>query len=115
MRSYKIIAVDFDGTLCKHAFPGIGPIQEVNQRVINYVRNRKQCGDIIILWTCRANTEERKYLDEAVEFCKKNNIPIDYVNENCPEMKLCFGCDTRKIVADMYIDDLAININHIMG
>lgn len=43
---YKIIAVDFDGTLCKDCYPDIG---EPNQRLIEYLRKRKIFGAKIIL------------------------------------------------------------------
>lgn len=115
MKRNKIIAVDFDGTLCEHKFPEIGGIGKTQKNVIEFIRNQKESGAIIILWTCRCDTEERNYLSEAIEWCKENNIPIDYANENCPAMKKVFGCDTRKVVANMYIDDLAINANHILG
>lgn len=103
------IAVDFDGTLCKHEFPNIGIIEGRNQRVINYIRDKKVKGATIILWTCREDLEERKYLTEAVEWCKNNNIPIDFVNEY--PMASFKGFATRKVCADIYIDDKAVNID----
>lgn len=112
-RRYRYIAVDFDGTLCKHSFPEIGEIQTHNELVIKFIRKHKVLGSKIILWTCRENTESRKYLDEAVEWCKENDIPIDYVNENQENPFLALGCKPRKVTADLYIDDLAINANDI--
>ena len=107
-----IIAVDFDGTLCEHKFPEIGEIKEVNKRVIDYIRYRKEThNDTIILWTCRCNTPKRKYLDEAVEWCKQQNIPIDYINENAKTTVDEFEVESRKIFAHKYIDDRAINID----
>ena len=106
----RIIAVDFDGTLCKHNFPNIGEIQPKNQRIIDYIRYRKKQGCIIILWTCRCDTETNKYLTEAVNWCKEQNIPIDYVNENVPKIIQNFGWDTRKVIADEYIDDKAVEL-----
>ena len=104
----NIIAVDFDGTLCEHKFPKIGEIKEVNQNVIDYIKARKELhDDIIILWTCR----EGSYLDDAVKWCKKNEIPIDYVNDNCDDVKNSYG-QSRKILADIYIDDKAINVSN---
>ena len=71
-------------------------------------------GNTIILWTCRENTPERAYLDEAVEWCAKNNIPIDIVNDNPPAIKNIYGkFASRKIGADIYIDDKAINIKDV--
>lgn len=96
----KIIAVDFDGTLCERKYPDIGaPITPV----IEYVKERKAAGDIIILWTCRVG----EYLANAVEWCKRQGLTFDYINENAPERVGQYGGDTRKISADEYIDDKA--------
>lgn len=106
----KYIAVDFDGTLCEHKFPEIGPMLDVHKSIRSYLQVMKKNGNVIILWTCRENTEERKYLDEAIEWCKKNDIPIDYINEN-PECQ--FASNHRKIIADFYIDDKSITLDMI--
>ena len=49
-----IIAVDFDGTLCRNAYPRIG---EPRVTMINFLKNaqRKNGPNAckIILWTCR--------------------------------------------------------------
>lgn len=103
-----VIAVDFDGTLCEHKFPNIGEIKDVHKKVIDFIRNAKSKGAEIILWTCREDLPERKYLTEAVEWCKENNIPIDYVNEY--PMPQFNGFAARKVCADMYIDDKAVNV-----
>lgn len=94
-----IIAVDFDDTLVTNNFPSIG---EVKQDVVDWVREQKERGATIILFTTRQN----KKLEEAREFCENNNIPIDYYNEN-PEW-LPFET-SGKVFADLYIDDRAIN------
>jgi len=110
----KVIAVDFDGTLCTNNWPEVGVSQTVHKLLISSLIMAHRKGHIIILWTCREDTEDRKYLAEALEYCKKNNIPIDYVNEAPPEMKKLWGNDPRKICADVYIDDRSININYII-
>lgn len=100
----KVVAVDFDGTLCTNAWPNIGVIDIFQKRVIQRLCELHKAGWVIILWTCR----EGKYLEDAVKFCVNNSIPIDYINENIPEIKETFG-DSRKICADLYIDDRAVN------
>lgn len=50
LKSVKIIAVDFDGTLCENNWPEIGG---PNEELIEYLHNRKKDGDKLILWTCR--------------------------------------------------------------
>lgn len=96
-----IIAVDFDGTLAVTEYPHIiCPINEV----LSFVRRYKEYGNTIILNTCRHGKE----LDEAVEWCKNHGLVFDYVNENVPELIEKYG-DSRKIYADVYIDDRAIS------
>jgi len=96
-----IIAVDFDGTLVTNAYPEIG---EPVQSVINYVKDKKENGAKIILWTNRNGSKLR----EAVLWCEQNDIHLDAVNENLTEMIDKFG-DTRKIFAHEYIDDRSFN------
>lgn len=101
----EVIAVDFDGTLCENAYPDIGKVQPEHNVIHRYVRYKKHAEDaIVILWTCRCGKE----LEAAISFCKKYNIPIDYVNENDPERVKLFGGDPRKVSADLYIDDKAL-------
>ena len=101
-RKYTIYAVDFDGTLCESVFPGIG---EPNIALITHLIKRRKQGNKIILWTCRVG--ER--LQEAVDWCRGYGLEFDAVNENLPEMVEKWGGDTRKILADVYIDDKAVN------
>lgn len=102
-REYTIYAVDFDGTLCESIHPGIG---EPNIELINHLKKKKSKGKVkLILWTCRCG--ER--LDEAIAWCRRLGLEFDYVNENVPEMIKEYGNDCRKIFADVYIDDKAVN------
>lgn len=98
------IAVDFDNTLAVTRYPAIiAPIGTV----VDYIRDAKENHNaIIILWTCR----EGKELEEAVAWCKENNVPIDYVNENVPARVKKWESDCRKVSADIYIDDKAMNM-----
>lgn len=99
---YKIIAVDFDGTLCENAWPDIGePITEV----FDYIKRQQEEGAQIILWTCR---EGQKLLD-AVYWCNKRGLYFNAINQNVPSIIESFGGDCRKIYADVYIDDLSFN------
>lgn len=94
----KIIAVDFDGTLCENNWPAIG---KANWDLIHYLNAEKNQGARIILWTCRAGDRLRN----AIEWCALNGLTFDAVNENLPEIIERFGEDTRKLYADEYIDD----------
>jgi len=95
-----IIAVDFDGTLCEDNFPHIG---NPNISLINSLIARKAEGERIILWTCRTGKE----LKAAVDFCSCYGLRFDAVNNNLPEIIERYGGDSRKIYADIYIDDKA--------
>ncbi len=98
----RIIAVDFDGTLCRDCYPKIG---EANERLIRRLKELRAQGDRIILWTCR----QGERLDEALRFCLMRGLAFDAVNENLRETVEQFGGDSRKIFADLYIDDRCVN------
>lgn len=98
----QVIAVDFDGTLCKQAWSEIG---EENNKLIIHLRKRKAEGARLILWTCR----EGDMLEAAVEWCRERGLEFDTVNENLPELIELYKNDCRKINADIYIDDKAVN------
>ena len=108
MPKYEFVAVDFDGTLCADAFPEVGA---PNRVVIEYVKRLAADGSKIILYTSRENGT-RKLLDEAVAFCKEQEIPLYAVNENPGNPHAAkIGLkpsDGRKLYADLYIDDKAI-------
>jgi len=97
----KIIAVDFDGTLCENQWPEIGP---PNDEVIRYILEEQKLGAKLILWTNRSSVE----LLAARRWSEEHGIVFDAVNENLPEIIEAFGGrDTRKVYADEYIDDRA--------
>jgi hypothetical protein len=91
------IAVDFDGTIVEHEYPGIGKEKLFAFQTLKELEKR---GASIILWTFRAGKE----LDEAVEFCRKNGFEFYAVNKNYPE-EVFDETVSRKINADIYIDD----------
>ena len=98
--SNKIIAVDFDGTIVEHRYPEIGPEMLFAFETIRELQKR---GHQLILWTYRHGI----YLDEAVSYCRNHGVEFYAVNENYP-------CETmeemgsRKIYADVYIDDRSL-------
>lgn len=97
-----IIAVDFDGVLCSNKFPDIGA---PNYEVISLVREMIDKGHEVILWTSRVDAE----LDAAVEWCEDRGLHFCAINENAPsniERYITkYPNGTRKVYADVYIDD----------
>lgn len=99
MDSRKIISVDFDGTLCENKYPEIGA---PNRSLINILKTLQGLNQVyVILWTCRTGDK----LQEAVEWCESYGLLFDAVNENLPHIVEQFGGDTRKVFADLYIED----------
>lgn len=92
------IAVDFDGTIVDHEYPGIGREKLFAFQTLKELEKR---GALLILWTFRSGKE----LEEAVEFCRKNGIEFYAVNKNYPEEVFDEATVSRKINADIYIDD----------
>ena len=104
----KIIAVDFDGTLCENEYPEIGAPKK---DVIGYILEQQKKNDAkLILWTNRSG----EYLDKAIYWCLAYGIRFDEINKNLPEIIKKFGNDCRKIFANEYIDDKAIHPSQIV-
>jgi hypothetical protein len=103
------IAVDFDGTLCRYAFPDIGePTQDQKDLMVRLIEMRND-GHKIILWTNRGDNEEYSSLTEVIDWCRERGLEFDAVNTNLPGQKKLSG-PSPKIMADIYIDDLAVNV-----
>ena len=103
------IAVDFDGTLCEFAFPKIGKQTPDKKELMDTLIQMRKEGHKIILWTNRGDNEEYPVLTEAINWCKEKGLEFDAINQNIPGQKKLSG-PSPKVMADIYIDDLAINI-----
>lgn len=96
----KIIAVDFDGTLVHNKYPYC---ENPNMQLINFIKEHRN-EYVWILWTCRHDEQ----LNMAVRYMREEHqIVFDYINENASWLIEEYG-DTRKVYADIYIDDKAI-------
>ncbi len=91
------IAVDFDGTIVEHRYPAIGKGMLFACATMKELQKQ---GHQLILWTYRAGHE----LDEAVQFCRERGVEFWAVNKNYPE-EVYDDSISRKIIADVYIDD----------
>lgn len=93
-----VIAVDFDGTIVEHRYPKIGeevPFAVETLKLLQQDKHR------LILWTVR----EGELLDEAVEWCKQRGLEFYSVNKDYPEEEKKHQGFSRKLKADMFIDD----------
>lgn len=94
----KIIAVDFDGTIVQDAYPAIGKAMPFAFETLKMLQKD---GHRLILWTYRCGRK----LQEAVDFCKENGIEFYAVNKSFPEEQFSEKEASRKIHADLFIDD----------
>lgn len=104
--SSKVIAVDFDGTIVEHAYPKIGKEMLFAFATLKAL-NKK--GHKLILWTIRTG----ELLDEAVEYCRQNGVEFYAVNRNYPEEDIATSNVSRKLNADVFIDDR--NVGGFLG
>jgi hydroxymethylpyrimidine pyrophosphatase-like HAD family hydrolase len=100
-----IIAVDFDGTIVEHRYPGIGKEMPF---AFETLKTLHRDGHQLIMWTYRGG----KLLDEAVEHCRKNGVEFFAVNCSYPGEVLDSN-QSRKIHADLFIDDR--NVGGFLG
>lgn len=103
------LGVDFDGTLCEFAYPGIGAPKEGAKQALEIAR---AIGYRIVIWTCRTchynydifggdpaqHTLDRDKVKEMTDWLKVNDIPYDEIDDG----------SRGKLHADFYIDDKAI-------
>lgn len=94
---FRFWAFDFDGTITmENVFPKIA---EPRQIVVDKMHElSKDLSNIIIIWSCRSDDFE----NQMKEWLDDRSIPYDFLNENP-----IFNIGTRKIFANIYIDDRA--------
>lgn len=93
-----VIAVDFDGTIVEHRYPRIGeeiPFAVETLKLLQQDKHR------LILWSVR----EGELLKEAVEWCKARGLEFYAVNKDYPEEEKSHNGFSRKLKADVFIDD----------
>jgi len=106
----KIICVDFDKTLVEWSSNGFPELGKPIYKTINRMKEERNRGTKFILWTCR----EGELLDQALEWCNQRKIHFDAVNKNLPEgIAKNRGFDPRKVYANEYWDDKAINVKDL--
>ena len=98
MLSNKKLAIDFDGTIVEDAYPSIGKPKIFAFETLKKLQSE---GYRLILWTYRHG----KSLEEAVEFCRKNGVEFYAVNSSFEGEVFDDETQSRKIYADLFIDD----------
>lgn len=92
------IAVDFDGTIVEHRYPRIGeeiPFAVETLKLLQQEKHR------LILWSVR----EGELLEEAVEWCRARGLEFYAANKDYPEEERDHQGFSRKLKADLFIDD----------
>lgn len=90
--------IDYDDTIVYQDFPRSGVLKPNAKEVINRLYDE---GHRIIISTCRA--EDRA--ETAKNYLVDKGVKFDKFNENLDWSIAQYKGDTRKISADVYIDD----------
>jgi hypothetical protein len=94
-----IIAIDFDGVIARaEEWPKIG---EMLPGACDAIHSMRKAGNFVIVNTCRSNGE----LIAVVDWMREKGIQYDLINDNHPDMVKKYANNSRKINADVYIDD----------
>jgi hypothetical protein len=92
------LAIDYDGVLELAPWPATGQLHPQAGLVMRLLRDE---GHTLIINTCRSG----RALGDALAALDRANIPYHYANQNTPERIAKYGSDSRKISADLYLDD----------
>jgi len=91
------IAIDFDGTCVTHEYPNVG--NDIG--AVPVLKKLVTAGHLLILNTMRSGEE----LQDAIDWFKKNNIPLYGVNEDPGQKE---WTQSPKVFANLYIDDATL-------
>lgn len=94
----KKLAIDFDGTVVDDAYPGVGAAKIFAFETLLKLQSE---GYRLILWTYRSG----QALQDAIDFCKKNGLEFYAVNSSFEGEVFDSETQSRKIDADLFIDD----------
>jgi hypothetical protein len=98
MRKSLLIAVDFDGTIVEDKYPSVGKAKPF---AIETLKMLQEDGHRLILWTYRYGSK----LQDAVDFMVAQGVAPYAVNRSYPEEDAHPSDVSRKIHADLFIDD----------
>lgn len=95
------INIDFDGTCTTHDFPKVG--KEIG--AVPVLKKLVEKGHKLILFTMRSDNEKGKFLKEAVQWFKGNDIPLYGIQTNPSQSE---WTSSPKSYAQLMIDDSAL-------
>lgn len=100
----KIIALDFDGTLIPNAFHfgSLFVATDMDEFVVDTVKRLGEKNDLILLTMRESGSIE---YDQALLTLKENGIYDLFVGFNQNPTQHLWAPDSRKVYADLYIDD----------
>lgn len=93
------LSLDFDGVICSNQYPQCGVLLKGSEAIRDWYKTHT-----IIISTCRTG----RYADAARNYLAHHDIPYHYFNENSAGRIQQYGTDTRKISADLYVDDRVV-------
>ena len=96
-----VICIDFDGTCVAHEFPKIG--EEIGS--VPVLKELVENGHQLVLFTMRSDRPNGKFLQDAVDWFSKNEIPLYGIQTN-PSQKN--WTSSPKAYGELYIDDAAL-------
>jgi hypothetical protein len=97
-----ILCIDFDGTIAELEYPRLGAPKANVTKVLADLYDE---GAYIIIWTCR----EGSHIEDIKKWCFDYGVPYHQINQHHPDILNHYGNDTRKVAADIYIDDKCLN------
>lgn len=119
-----IVLLDFDGTCVEHAFPEVG--NDIG--AIPILKKLVNAGHQLILFTVRSDKEEIEmsddrdeglynagkgaYLQDAINWFKKNDIPLYGVQENPTQST---WSTSPKPYAHIIVDDTSLGVPLMLG
>jgi len=96
-----IAAIDFDGVIAQYdGWKGDDHFEPPKPGAKEAIDILRAHGIKIVIWTCRSNKQA------LAEYFAKYDIKYDAINVNVhPELSKEDDAATRKIIADVYVDD----------
>jgi len=110
-KRYSIISVDFDNTLFSNCYKNLNTTPTIlNLIILDLMKFLKKRGHQIVLNTLRTGDK----LTEAVTWSNQRGLYFTEVNNNVAYARNLWEIDSRKIAADVYIDDRGTGLLNLL-